>query len=364
MGNNPSAPSKEQQQQRDAASPTSSTSSHTHSNRTSGSHRSRPTTSRAGTIRSRDASSRQDSLQQTTQNQAGPPAPAETGSSASDTAGSSSGRTPSSSANSAAGSAPGSRPTTQLERYPWHHSNSGSVSDPFDFRKGDGWEGAGMGIASSSEKLPRRAEPQHSGAVAVPPGRSRSQRTRQQAEEAVAGGPPRERPSAYGAHTNLNFPPRLPLPIQAEEYTPGSPVLTPADFEDREEEEDGEGADGLAGPSKSLLSHTTVDGEEEAGEEYGEEGVEGKGGMKVSTELEWRGMGDKVYVTGTFTGWSKKYRMHREYVSSYRVVLVLSCRRSSFSKRWTSLLSLQSRIPAFDGNDANSPSAAAPQPAR
>ena len=107
----------------------------------------------------------------------------------------------------------------------------------------------------------------------------------------------------YVPTTNLNFPPRLPLPIQEEIYTPGSPIITPDELSSalREEEEEGELA-----RQTSLLSHTTFDDDEEL--EFQDPATKGKA---VPTTIEWTQGGYKVYVTGTFTNWSKKYRMHR-----------------------------------------------------
>ena len=107
----------------------------------------------------------------------------------------------------------------------------------------------------------------------------------------------------YVPATNLNFPPRLPLPIQDEIYTPGSPIITPDDLSTalREDEEEG-----TVGRPTSLLSHTTLDEDEEA--ELQDPATKGKA---VPTTIQWAHGGSKVYITGTFTNWSKKFRMHR-----------------------------------------------------
>jgi Glycogen recognition site of AMP-activated protein kinase len=111
----------------------------------------------------------------------------------------------------------------------------------------------------------------------------------------------------YALKSNLNFPPRLPLPIQEEVYTPGSPIITPDDLSQalREDEEDT-----ILPTRTSLLSHTTADEEEDAAE-YGSEANRGR---TVPTVIRWRGDADRVYITGSFAAWARKFRMHREYV--------------------------------------------------
>lgn len=109
----------------------------------------------------------------------------------------------------------------------------------------------------------------------------------------------------YALKSNLNFPPRLPLPIQEEVYTPGSPIITPDDLSQalREESEDA-----MLPTRTSLLSHTTADEDEEA-TEYESEVTRGR---TVPTVIRWRGDAEKVYITGSFAAWARKFRMHRE----------------------------------------------------
>ena len=103
-------------------------------------------------------------------------------------------------------------------------------------------------------------------------------------------------------------PPRLPLPIEEEIYTPGSPIISPADITLALNQDQLE--TGLPRRS-SLLSSTTAD-DEEAGDEL--QPYDADPGVKraVPTLVEWKGRGDRVYVTGTFAGWNKKYRLHRK----------------------------------------------------
>ncbi|KOS19043.1 SNF1 protein kinase subunit beta-3 [Escovopsis weberi] len=96
----------------------------------------------------------------------------------------------------------------------------------------------------------------------------------------------------------INRPPRLPLPIEEEVHTPGSPIIGPDETFDL-----GESADGITRKS-STLSTCTLDDDE------GEELRVDKTRPVVPTRLEWRGGGDKVYVTGTIFQWNRKHRLH------------------------------------------------------
>ena len=114
-------------------------------------------------------------------------------------------------------------------------------------------------------------------------------------------GPPND--SGYVPVSNLNYPPRLPLPIQEEVYTPGSPIISPDDLSTALRED----AEGTLPSRTSLLSHTTLEDEDEM--ELADQGAKGRA---VPTTIQWTHGGNKVYVTGTFANWSKKYRMHRK----------------------------------------------------
>ena len=178
---------------------------------------------------------------------------------------------------------------------------------------------------------------QQSHPVQVPEGRS----TRGRAPTGIESSSP---PSASGPgdyaplSSNLNFPPRLPLPIQEEDYTPGSPIITAVDvlsphgrgartgvgtggadggIETGASELtvlDDDGGEGTLPHQSSLLSNnTTVDGEEEERETDADaDAAEESKGRTVPTVIKWRQPGSRVYITGTFAAWSKKYRMHRE----------------------------------------------------
>jgi hypothetical protein len=101
-------------------------------------------------------------------------------------------------------------------------------------------------------------------------------------------------------------PPRLPLPIETEEFVPGSPVITP---EELTEPGDPLAADFLPQKTHSILSDKTVD-EEDVGDDPSTviRGIL----PTVPTIIEWRELGSKVYVTGTFADWERKYRLNRK----------------------------------------------------
>ncbi|KAK4199890.1 hypothetical protein QBC40DRAFT_280995 [Triangularia verruculosa] len=102
----------------------------------------------------------------------------------------------------------------------------------------------------------------------------------------------------------MTRPPRLPLPIEEEVHTPGSPIISPADIGQPLEDVEELDSQGLARPT-SNLSNTSV---------LEEEDTEGllvdKSRPTVPTRLEWRRGGDKVYVTGTIFQWNRKTRLH------------------------------------------------------
>ena len=119
-------------------------------------------------------------------------------------------------------------------------------------------------------------------------------------------GPPRD--PNYIPQSNLNFPPRLPLPIGEEVYTPGSPIISPQEFTEALQDLDSQG--GIPRRS-SILSSTTAD-DEDLDAEYQRYALDASKGRTVPTLVEWKQHGERVYVTGTFASWSRKYRMHRE----------------------------------------------------
>ena len=115
----------------------------------------------------------------------------------------------------------------------------------------------------------------------------------------------------YNASTHLQRPPRMPLPIGDATATPGSPIIGPPDGhidslpQDRLLDEQGD---------TSNIGSATVD-EDELVDELQPYTVSGVG-KAIPTVIPWTGPGHKVYVTGTFVNWEKKFRLHRRYVVS------------------------------------------------
>lgn len=77
-------------------------------------------------------------------------------------------------------------------------------------------------------------------------------------------------------------------------------------------------ADGIVddipiGKSRSVLSSTTVDEEDEIDEDtiYKAADIDGP---VVDTLIEWKEGGNDVFVTGTFCNWNKKSRLYKECV--------------------------------------------------
>ena len=109
-------------------------------------------------------------------------------------------------------------------------------------------------------------------------------------------------------HSNLNFPPRMPLPIEEEFHAPYSPTITAQEFSSSLHEED---FDGALPRQSSVISSTTLE-EDELGNELQPYPYEAPPQGLVPTRLQWTQGGEKVYVTGTFAGWNRKFRMSRE----------------------------------------------------
>lgn len=112
----------------------------------------------------------------------------------------------------------------------------------------------------------------------------------------------------HGSVTDMSFisrPPRMPLPIEEEVHTPGSPITAPEDIGDPVDAVDlsGEDSSNIARKS-STLSTTTVD------EDDADELRVDKTRPTVPTRLEWTRGGERVYVTGTIFQWNRKQRLH------------------------------------------------------
>ena len=121
-------------------------------------------------------------------------------------------------------------------------------------------------------------------------------------------------PSFYNASAHLQRPPRMPLPIGDATATPGSPVMGPEDSHIGGDLAHDRFVDEQTGTEPTNVGSVPVD-EDEGAEDlqpYTPSGV----GKVIPTVIEWASHGDKVYVTGTFVNWEKKFRLHRRYVIS------------------------------------------------
>ncbi|KAJ5669272.1 hypothetical protein N7462_010342 [Penicillium macrosclerotiorum] len=125
-------------------------------------------------------------------------------------------------------------------------------------------------------------------------------------DSVAPSGPPLN--SYYNATTHLQRPPRLPLPIGDATTTPGSPISGPEDSHIQSLPAD-QVLDQHMDPEQSNISSVTLDGDEIMDElqPFDTSGV----GKAVPTVIEWNGPGQKVYVTGTFVNWEKKFKLHR-----------------------------------------------------
>ncbi|OJJ43764.1 hypothetical protein ASPZODRAFT_73283 [Penicilliopsis zonata CBS 506.65] len=128
------------------------------------------------------------------------------------------------------------------------------------------------------------------------------------ADASVApSGPPLN--TYYGASAHLQRPPRMPLPIGDANATPGSPIIGPADTQ-MESIPTNRLLDERANPEATNFTSATVD-EEDLVDELQPYAISGVG-RAVPTTIDWTGPGNKVYVTGTFVNWEKKFRLHRK----------------------------------------------------
>lgn len=153
-----------------------------------------------------------------------------------------------------------------------------------------------------TEARPARDEPTKPVDVPVESGSLRSHREAQiSAAERAAGIDPYLVSNNSVTDMYLRGPPRLPLPIEEEVHTPGSPILAPE--QGLADVELGDSSDGLTRKS-SAVSATTFDDDES------EELRVDKTRPVVPTKIEWKQGGDKIYVTGTIFQWNRKQRLH------------------------------------------------------
>ncbi|KAF2755840.1 AMPKBI-domain-containing protein [Pseudovirgaria hyperparasitica] len=112
-------------------------------------------------------------------------------------------------------------------------------------------------------------------------------------------------PDKYLPPSTFHQPPRVPLPIAEELHTPGSPIITPADLS--------AGAPIAQIDDVPLLRNTSdLSRPDEDDESVADDFLptEQEGRHVVNTLLEWNGEGEKVYVTGTFADWDRKFKLH------------------------------------------------------
>lgn len=150
--------------------------------------------------------------------------------------------------------------------------------------------------AYEAEQEARRSQPQ-----AVP----RQRGPDSQFDPIEPSGPPSD--PNFIPHSNFGPPPRLPLPIGEEVHTPGSPIISAkGGLSTLYEEDILEGQ--LPRPS-SAISNTTLE-DDEYGSDVDSQAEDNR--VRVPYTVNWKQPGEKVYITGTFTGWNKKFRLEKE----------------------------------------------------
>ncbi|KAH7318714.1 5'-AMP-activated protein kinase beta subunit, interation domain-containing protein [Stachybotrys elegans] len=102
----------------------------------------------------------------------------------------------------------------------------------------------------------------------------------------------------------LRGPPRMPLPIEEELHTPGSPILAADD--DIAALDNINLDDSSDNMTRKGSGVSTVTMEEDDAEELRVD----KTRPVVPTKIEWKRGGDKIYVTGTIFQWNRKHRLH------------------------------------------------------
>ncbi|KAH9811716.1 carbohydrate-binding module family 48 protein [Teratosphaeria destructans] len=131
---------------------------------------------------------------------------------------------------------------------------------------------------------------------------------------APSGVPNSESPYAQSNAPRYDRPPRLPLPIEEEPLTPGSPILSPQqDFEkDVSPHLEHQDTESSVPRRSSMLSSTTVDDEDDGDNDVLAPEQSQAPQVLVPTPVHYKGPGEKVYVTGTFVNWERKFKLHRQ----------------------------------------------------
>ncbi|KAI1106089.1 carbohydrate-binding module family 48 protein [Jackrogersella minutella] len=159
--------------------------------------------------------------------------------------------------------------------------------------------------APEPKQRPTDFKDEHSKPVAVPFSFSHSEQDSSYAhdsqyEESLISGPTS---SIQDMSYHINRPPRLPLPIEEEVHTPGSPIVAPSDADVKPVDEIASLDDSNSIPRRaSGLSNATD-------EDDTEELRVDKTRPTIPTRIEWSRGGQKVYVTGTPFQWSRKQRL-------------------------------------------------------
>ncbi|KAI9786871.1 MAG: hypothetical protein M1839_005102 [Geoglossum umbratile] len=169
-------------------------------------------------------------------------------------------------------------------------------------------DGRGVNVVSPAQPEPARVSepvpvPASLSAVSSP---ERSSRYESPPIEPSA--PPQISDLQHLPPSQTHRPPRLPLPIEEEVHTPGSPIISPTDLIPLSLDHDS--VEGALPRRTSVLSSTTVD-EDEVVDDLGQYSIYGGVRKTIPTPIEWKQGGNKVYVTGTFTGWNRKFRLHK-----------------------------------------------------
>ncbi|KAI0167033.1 carbohydrate-binding module family 48 protein [Hypoxylon sp. FL1284] len=161
---------------------------------------------------------------------------------------------------------------------------------------------------SEQKQKPPDFKDEHSKPVAVPFSHSHSEHESSYAhdsqyEESLRSGPTSSSIPDMSYHHSNSRPPRLPLPIEEEIHTPGSPIFAPSDANEKP-------VDDVAPLDDSTSITRRASGLSNAtDEEDAEELRVDKTRPTIPTRIEWLRGGQKVYVTGTPFQWGRKQRL-------------------------------------------------------
>jgi Glycogen recognition site of AMP-activated protein kinase len=163
-----------------------------------------------------------------------------------------------------------------------------------------------LALPVSDATIEPSAEP--SNPMDVPGSTIRPPRDGSEASEAFKSTPPASS-LHYTPISGLQRPPRLPLAIADEVKAPDSPTLGPTGIVDEEVSIFDDDEVDLPRKNSALSSATQDD--EDVGNELQPYAVDTGGVQVVPTRIDWKGTGERVYVTGTFANWDKKFRLHK-----------------------------------------------------